>query len=288
MSEANDNITYQPDDDPRRDEFTGKRRRRDDYYDPDRPAPPPPKSKAWIFVVLGVGLAGLLLCCPVAGFLLLIPAVQKVREAAARTQSQNNLHLIGIAMHSSGDSNGGLLPPSNGPYPGDWGPNGSFFFHLLPYVEQDYLYSSVLGGQPMPDTPVLTYVAPADSRNPANNSTISYCTNGTVFMNKPNMPGTFINGTSNSICVMERSGLDGAHKWTNTNNVLGSPGNPPAFPQIGASPPAYVDGSPQGFTSAGCAVLLADGSVRTIKAETPSTWKWACDPTNIANAPPDW
>src|SRR5712672_2532461 len=78
---------------------------------------------------------------------LLLPAVQKVREAAARIQSANNLKQIGLAMHSYNDTVG-QLPPSFGwmPRPSNgakYSPNGSFgsaLFHLLPYIEQDNLY----------------------------------------------------------------------------------------------------------------------------------------------------
>jgi prepilin-type N-terminal cleavage/methylation domain-containing protein/prepilin-type processing-associated H-X9-DG protein len=80
---------------------------------------------------------------------LLVPAVQKVREAAARLQSQNNLKQIGLACHNFHDTRGRL------PYPG-WrnasvnnglaNPNiegsGSWCFQIFPYVEQDNLYKS--------------------------------------------------------------------------------------------------------------------------------------------------
>ena len=80
---------------------------------------------------------------------LLLPAVQKVREAAARAASQNNLKQMGLAFHSFNDANGGL-PPLYGwsPRPttaNGYSAGGSFgtaFFHILPYVEQSNLYQS--------------------------------------------------------------------------------------------------------------------------------------------------
>src|SRR6187397_371689 len=74
---------------------------------------------------------------------LLLPAVQKVREAAARTKCQNNLKQLGLAMHNAHDTYGKLPPawgnyPSPTPRPGN-GTRGTTLFHLLPFVEQQNL-----------------------------------------------------------------------------------------------------------------------------------------------------
>jgi prepilin-type N-terminal cleavage/methylation domain-containing protein len=81
---------------------------------------------------------------------LLLPAVQKVREAAARTQSSNNLKQLGLATHGYHDAHGtvphsfGLDSP--GSYPtSDGVADGTVFFHLFPYMEQDNLYKSTYG-----------------------------------------------------------------------------------------------------------------------------------------------
>jgi prepilin-type N-terminal cleavage/methylation domain-containing protein len=79
---------------------------------------------------------------------LLLPAVQKVREAAARLKCGNNMRQLAIACHNAHDTNG-KLPPALGLYPGVTLTTGNAFgvgtFHLLPYFEQDNLYKSARG-----------------------------------------------------------------------------------------------------------------------------------------------
>ena len=70
---------------------------------------------------------------------LLLPAVQKVREAAARSESSNNLKQQALAIHNFNDAYGGKLPALTDV--GTGAPTGfglqSIYFNILPYIEQD-------------------------------------------------------------------------------------------------------------------------------------------------------
>jgi prepilin-type N-terminal cleavage/methylation domain-containing protein len=68
---------------------------------------------------------------------LLLPAVQKVREAAARTDCQNNLKQIGLALHNFHDT--------YHQFPSGFYPTGTFTFtgwqlQILPFLEQEALW----------------------------------------------------------------------------------------------------------------------------------------------------
>jgi prepilin-type N-terminal cleavage/methylation domain-containing protein len=65
---------------------------------------------------------------------LLLPAVQKTREAAAKTRCQNNLHQIGVALHHFHDVRGSL------PRAGERRTELSWHVYVLPYLEQDNLF----------------------------------------------------------------------------------------------------------------------------------------------------
>ena len=85
---------------------------------------------------------------------LLLPAVQKVRESAARMTCQNNFKQIILAVHNYAGANGGRLPPANfymvvNQSTGNVA-QGSAHFAILPYVEQGSLFVQYTMDRPDP------------------------------------------------------------------------------------------------------------------------------------------
>jgi prepilin-type N-terminal cleavage/methylation domain-containing protein/prepilin-type processing-associated H-X9-DG protein len=122
-----------------------------------------------VYCRFGFTLIELLVVIAIIGVLigLLLPAVQKVREAANRARCQNNLKQLGIALHAYHDSHGAFLPmrrPSNGgtrstnPI-GNEGTIGGLV-DLLPFIEQTGLYAQITS--PYASTATLPYGPPRD------------------------------------------------------------------------------------------------------------------------------
>lgn len=129
------------------------------------------------FVRPGFTLIELLVVIAIIAILiaLLVPAVQKVREAAARTQSTNNLKQIGLGAHNYNDVHKSL--PYNGRSVAPLRianqavkDSGSCLYQILPFVEQDALYKrgdgTLIGN---PDSlgrlvPIPIYLCPGRNR----------------------------------------------------------------------------------------------------------------------------
>jgi len=166
----------------------------------------------------GFTMIELLLILGVLLFLLgfLVPAVQRVRSAASRTQSLNNLKQLTLAVHSINDAYN-KLPPVVGSFPVKNEKAGTLFFHLLPFIEQNNVYQQAKGDVNNNATYgmiIPTFLNPMDKSAPPDNrykgwlATTSYATNWMVFGHTAggtaNIPQTFLDGTSNTIVYTER------------------------------------------------------------------------------------
>jgi prepilin-type N-terminal cleavage/methylation domain-containing protein len=184
---------------------------------------------------------------------LLLPAVQKVREAAARAKCQNNLKQIGVGLHNY-HSAYGVFPAGYGGQTG-YG-TGTLFYFILPYVEQGNIYNlgtvSPINTNPQPDaywgnfgsmqTPaantIKIYLCPSDRNNsPAPTWTNgwvvgNYAYNNDCFLNQNDngnagfaqnsMPANYQDGTSNTIGVAEKYANNCTGTCSNCNNGNGT------------------------------------------------------------------
>jgi prepilin-type N-terminal cleavage/methylation domain-containing protein len=184
---------------------------------------------------------------------LLVPAVQKVREAAARTQCGNNLKQIGLACHSYHDANkrlpqGYVMNPTLQPTPG-WG----WSVLILPYLDQGPLYADLNPDLITPNGPTVNalttqrlavFLCPSDptTSNPLRSTSptswyggfaySNYVCNRAIFGPQnvaiSNTPANFTlvqitDGTSNTLMVGERDGYHNfAAIWSAALQTLGT------------------------------------------------------------------
>jgi prepilin-type N-terminal cleavage/methylation domain-containing protein len=173
---------------------------------------------------------------------LLLPAVQKVREAAARSQSQNNLKQMTLALHNCNDTYGklpsccGLFPTTN---PSNWtpAPHGTLQYFLLPFMEQQNIYNNTGSVSWNSNSVVKTFIAPGDPSMPGNYLTwgnrgaSSYAPNYWVFADgSASSPGPWAPGSLGS-----QSYWTGNWNWGTTPNGDGGFASIPATIPDGTS-----------------------------------------------------
>ena len=259
---------------------------------------------------------------------LLLPAVQKVREAAARTQCSNNLHQLALALHSCNDANM-RLPPlyadgSGNQNLGPWrNSQANLFYFLLPYIEQDNLFKSgnngtnAYAGNPLVYTqPLKTFNCPSDPNYGSGQvwgggwAFGNYAANFRVFGNyggwggdewrgSARIPATFQDGTSNTIAFAEKASKCGssgslwAHGGWNSAWVpmFGSywADGPGSMFQVAPTTAQCNTYLAQGYHTSGMNVGMGDGSVRSLNAGlSGTTWWAACTPNGGEVLGNDW
>jgi prepilin-type N-terminal cleavage/methylation domain-containing protein len=144
---------------------------------------------------------------------LLLPAVQKVREAAARTQCANNLKQMGLAMHDYHDTYHAFPPAFAKPSNYGWA------VWLLPFVEQDNLFNALnpngtnLSVNALTTLPVKVYTCPADREGIINPYFSGFAKSNYAVSEQVSDGGSAIpmssitDGTSNTLMIGERDTL---------------------------------------------------------------------------------
>jgi prepilin-type N-terminal cleavage/methylation domain-containing protein len=245
---------------------------------------------------------------------LLLPAVQKVREAAARTQDANNLKQLGLAVQHCNDVYK-RLPPAYGNFPGAAGAvgppagTGTLQYFLLPYLEQQSVYNqATVTSDNLMNITIPVFMSPADPSMPPDGQVTmmggmmsmggsSYACNFLVFGGanggQARIPASFPDGTSNTLLIgpiFTQCGM-AQYMWNMGNNgcpptwpyyynpaakYLALP-TPQMAPPLGQCDPLRMQSPYLSVVLAG----MADGSVQHVSsAVSPYSWNLALNPAD--------
>jgi hypothetical protein len=259
---------------------------------------------------------------------LLCHAVQRVRISAARMQTYNNLKSVSLACHTM---NGEYkrLPPAFAPEARIDFP-ASLHVHLMPYIESSTFYVDFIaarGQGPVCNLPISWFLSPLDDSCPPSAEGIAnLAANLRVFSSKgvdtrfdfnmpplgdvepgsASIPGTFKDGTSNTILFATKYAVCGA----GGSRYASAPTSPfaPFFGQNAAlAMPEPEDAAAayqlrpeagqcrtvpllgQSFTADGLEVGMSDASTRSISPRVSArTWNLLVQPNDGPKAPDDW
>ena len=245
-----------------------------------------------------------------------------MREADARKRCANNLKEIVLAVLNCSDTHDGNMPPFSGYYPIDKPTRlngyGTLFFHILPYIEQDRVYTDSLdkGGTRGYSVwfngtyarPIKTYFCPADTSNKGELfegwlATTGYAANFMVFGDAEaedrlrgvhKYPAFIADGTSNTVVFTERYQLCNGEPngWGYAADSVRAPGYGLYAPVFFQVTPALKDcepGTPQSPHPGGINAGFADGHVTFIRERVSWASWYALTTPNAGDVPRnDW
>lgn len=250
---------------------------------------------------------------------LILPAVQKAREAANRAKCKNNLKQIALATHVCHDTYG-KLPTCGNSFPGITGRRGSVQFFLLPFLEQTALFQSLPANA---ESSNILYTAPAPSgfvcpSDPTEDvvaiTTVwgkvvgvsNYAANVQVFglqtgpPKHARLPGDVPDGLSNTVFYAERYKVcpevaAGRMPWAGSSSTQWDPTfawNLTQALQLPQWSPAQSECNSNATQSyhPGCLLVgLGDGSARVVGSGLQfPTWKAAVLPADGGALGSDW
>jgi prepilin-type N-terminal cleavage/methylation domain-containing protein len=253
---------------------------------------------------------------------LLLPAVQKVREAAARMSCSNNLKQIGLALHNY-ESSYGFLPPCGETAPAPQG--HSIFTFILPYMEQDNVFRQInltasvitVPVNPAFQTKIKPYMCPSAPDRVANYVAAGFLppipgadrlgvvdygvvtgiggsftsllpagtptgNTGTLLYDQKTKITDITDGTSNTLIIAECAGRIDRYErgariagvtssggaWADFNSEYFVHGASAALGGGGCTINCTNDNEIYSFHTGGAMVILGDGSVQFLKANT--------------------
>jgi prepilin-type N-terminal cleavage/methylation domain-containing protein len=259
---------------------------------------------------------------------LLLPAVQKVRMAAARISDMNNLKQCGIATHHANDANGHMPALIGVRYTASSGNATawllvSYWVLLTPFLEQGVVFNNVsTATDDWAKVPIKTYTSRNDPTASDGFGTDglpvgNFAANARVFGmptagpggvvdGRANLDRSFPDGTSNTLLFAAKAGKCGSGGSLYASIDLAGYNNPVTYGayfghklpdaggagstfQVSPTASACDPDLAQTFYPSGILVGLADGSVRSVNpAVAPLTWRYALLPDDGTVLGSDW
>lgn len=200
---------------------------------------------------------------------LLLPAVQKVREAASKASSQNNLKQFGLAAHNFHDMSQGL-PAMNGPMLKGVGLGFSIHAQLLPFLEQENLQKLIDFNQPVylgsgPNRTlnpvhqnavkmvVKSFLNPGDDQNPifTGHTGANISTAGTSYVFNTGSGKQIVDGAAGNYNDPTKAKTDGVFSFNNQvtlSNITDGTSNTLLVSEtlLGSGPSSYTGGKLSG------------------------------------------